>query len=132
MENDLLEIPPFLDLRIPENLAAWREARRNWRATTIRRAEKRKQNFDSQGIRLPDNMDEASWAFLHQLENEKAEKAKAVKAEQDELRAIERNAKAQVLEQARAVKRVMREAEKQRKAEARGAKAAARATAKLT
>lgn len=125
--DDLLDIPDFLSLKIPENLAAWREARRNWRATTIRRAEKRKQNFDSQGNRLPDNMDEASWAFLHQLENEKEEKAKAAKAEQDELRAIERNAKAQVLEQARAVKRAAREAERQRKMEAKAAKAAAKA-----
>lgn len=130
MDNDLLEIPPFLDLRIPENLAAWREARRNWRATTIRRAEKRKQNFDSQGNRLPDNMDEKSWAFLHELENEKAAKAKAEQAVRDEQKAIERNAKRQVLEQARAVKRAAREAERQRKMEAKAAKAAARAAAK--
>ena len=132
MDNDLLEIPPFLDLRIPENLAAWKEGRRNWRpgSPAARRAEKRKQNFDSQGNRLPDNMDETSWAFLHELENEKAAKAKAEKAERDEQKAIERNAKRQVLEQARAVKRATREAERQRKAEAKAAKAAARVAAK--
>ena len=129
MDNDLLEIPPFLDLRIPENLAAWKEGRRNWRPAA-RRAEKRKQNFDSQGNRLPDNMDENSWAFLHELETEKAAKAKAEQAVRDEQKAIERNAKRQVLEQARAVKRAAREAERQHKAEARAAKSAARVAAK--
>lgn len=128
MENDLLEIPPFLDLRIPDNLAAWKEGRRNWRpgSPAAKRAEKRKQNFDSQGNRLPDHMDDDSWAFLHQLENEKAEKAKVEQAARDEQKAIERNAKRQVLEQARAVKRAAREAEKQRKADAKAAKAAAK------
>jgi len=129
MDNDLLEIPPFLDLRIPENLAAWKEGRRNWRpgSPAAKRAEKRKQNFDSQGNRLPDNMDEASWAFLHQLEGEQAAKAKAAQAERDELKAIERNARTQVREEARAAKRAMREAEKQRKAEVKAAKTEARA-----
>ena len=75
-------------------------------------------------------MDEKSWAFLHELENEKAEKAKVEQAARDEQKAIERNAKRQVLEQARAVKRAAREAERQRKVEAKAAKAAARAAAK--
>ena len=129
MDDDLLGIPEFLDLKIPANLAAWKEGRRNWRPVA-RRAEKRRQNFDSLGNRLPDNMSDESWAFLHGLENEKAAKAKAEQVVRDEQKAIERNAKRQVLEQARAVKRAAREAERQRKVEAKAAKAAARAAAK--
>lgn len=129
MDDDLLGIPEFLDLRIPANLAAWKEGRRNWRPAA-RRAEKRKQNFDSQGNRLPDNMGAESWAFLHQLEGEKAAKAKAEQAARDEQKAIERNAKRAVLEAARAVKRAAREAERQHKADAKAAKAAARASAR--
>jgi len=83
--KDELDIPDFLDLRIPENLARWKEARRNWRPSgSAAKAAEPKVNRDREGRVLPQGMDAGSWALLATLERADREKDKAADAEKAE------------------------------------------------
>jgi len=98
--KDELDIPDFLDLRIPANLERWKEARRNWRPNgSAARAAEPKVNRDRAGNILPRGMDESSWAFLAQLEKADREKDKVADAEKDErfrVLAVQRREKAAI------------------------------------
>ena len=99
-----LSLPAFLDLRIAENLTAWKAGRKEWTPRRVKAEAKATVNRDSEGRALPKHMDETSWAFLRAQEKEAKAAAVAAKAERDEIKEIERKAKAQIKAAAKAAK----------------------------
>lgn len=108
-EKDMLDIPDFLDLRIPENLARWKQARKDWRPSgRAAREAAPKVERDFEGNALPRNIDDSTRAFLASIEKGQREKAKEAEAKKNErfrVLAVERAEKA-------AIKRAAKEAQK--------------------
>jgi len=99
--TDELDIPAFLDLSDPENLRRHKEARKTWKPSTIRAAEKAKINRDAQGRALPKNMDETSWAILRALEKDNAKAERDEKAERFRILAADKAEKKRIRDEAR-------------------------------
>lgn len=108
-EDDMLDIPPFLRLSIPENLERWKQARKNWRPGARAPGEpKRKVYYDRKGRQLPLSTDEATLAIVRQIEAAEIAREKTASAEEKELKKIEQNAKAQVKAAAKVTKRALK------------------------
>jgi hypothetical protein len=107
--KDELDIPDFLDLRIPENLERWKQARKDWRPSgRAAREAAPKVERDFEGNALPRNMDDSTRAFLASIEKAQRDKAKEADAKKDErfrVLAVQRAEKA-------AIKKAAKEASK--------------------
>ena len=107
--KDDLDIPDFLDLRIPENLERWKQARKDWRPTSrLAKEAKPKVERDFEGNPLPRGIDDSTRAYLAEIEKgqrEKAKEAERAKAERFRVLGVQAKEKA-------AIKRAAKEAAK--------------------
>jgi hypothetical protein len=99
-----LSIPPFLSLKDPDNLAAWKEGRKSWTPRRIKAEAKALGNRDAEGRGLPRSMDAGSWALLRSIEKASKTQADEDKAERFRLLAVARAEKAEVKAAAKAAK----------------------------
>lgn len=113
-EKDMLDIPDFLDLRIPENLERWKQARKDWRPSgRAAREAAPKIERDINGNALPRNMDDSTRAFLASIEKterDKLKEAETAKKERFRVLAVQAKEKA-------AIKRAAKEVAKQARTE---------------
>jgi len=113
-EKDMLDIPDFLDLRIPENYERWKQARKDWRPSgRMAKEAAPKVERDFEGNPLPRNMDDSTRAFLASIEKAqrgKVKEAERAKAERFRVLAVQAKEKA-------AIKRAAKEAAKAARAE---------------